>query len=518
VNKIEQFKCEKDGLDILADVPRFAEDGWEAIDEGDRERLKWAGVFFRRRTPGRFMMRVRISNGFTNAAQMRALADITRELGVGCADITTRQQIQLRGFEIAQVPAIWDRLDAVGLVSFQTGQDNVRNVVGCPVAGLTPHELFDASPIVREFTSSVLRNKAYTNLPRKFNVTITGCTENCVHADSQDIGLTPAIKTFRGAGVRGFNVAVGGKMGSGGYRAASPLDVFARPEDAAALCGHIAQIYRDHGPRAARNRARLSFLIDEWGVERFRNELRRRAGTRLQTAGTDARLARTSDHIGIARQKQVGLNYVGLVVPAGRITADQMSGAARIAERFGSGEIRLTTTQNLIVPNVPDVHIGALLGDPLLRELPHSPSAPMRGLVSCTGIDYCHFALIETKELALKMAHHLERTVAPGHPLTMHWSGCVAGCGNHTAADVGLLGKNVKINGEVVDAVDIFVGGSPGPNGAGGVKLLEDVPCRDLPRVLEQVIPYLSLKRAAANRAASAVAESISSPPVHANA
>jgi ferredoxin-nitrite reductase len=504
MNKIEQFKAEKDGLDIVGDVPRLAQDGWEAIGEGDRERLKWAGVFFRRQTPGRFMMRVRIPNGFTNADQIRALAGITRDYGVGYADITTRQQIQLRGFEIGHVPDIWRRLHDVGLVSLQTGQDNIRNIVGCPVAGLTPYELFDASAVVREFTAMLVGNKAYTNLPRKFNVTITGCTEHCVHADTQDIGLTPAVKTVRGARVAGFNVAVGGKMGSGGYRAASPLDVFVRPESAAVLCSHIALIFRDHGSRVARNRSRLAFLIEEWGVERFRNELRHRVGKRLSPAGDDARSSRSADHIGVHRQQQPGLNYVGLVVPVGRITADQMSGLTRAAEAYGSGDVRITSSQNVIVPNVPDHNVATLLRDPLLQELQHDPSAPMRGLVSCTGIDYCHFALIETKELALKTAAHLGRVFAHSKPLTTHWSGCVAGCGNHTAADIGLLGKNIRVNGELVDAVDIFVGGRPGPDSAGGTRVLEDVPCSELPQVLERMIPYLSAKPLVVHRTAPA--------------
>jgi ferredoxin-nitrite reductase len=502
MNRIEQFKAEKDGLDIVADVPRLAQDGWEAIGEGDRERLKWAGVFFRRQTPGHFMMRVRIPNGFTNADQIRALAGITRVYGVGYADITTRQQIQLRGFEIGHVPDIWRRLHDVGLVSLQTGQDNIRNIVGCPVAGLTPHELFDASTVVREFTAMLVGNKAYTNLPRKFNVTITGCTEHCVHTDTQDVGLTPAVKTVRGSRVAGFNVAVGGKIGSGGYRAASPLDVFVRPESAAALCSHIALIFRDHGSRSARNRSRLAFLVEEWGVERFRNELRRRVGKRLSPAGDDARSSRSADHIGVHKQKQPGLHYVGLVVPVGRITADQMSGLARVAETYGSEDLRITSSQNVIVPNVPDHNLATLLHDPLLQELRHDPSAPMRGLVSCTGIDYCHFALIETKELALKTAAHLERVFAHSKPLTTHWSGCVAGCGNHTAADIGLLGKNIRVNGELVDAVDIFVGGRPGPDSAGGTRVLEDVPCSELPLVLERMIPYLSAKPLVVHRTA----------------
>lgn len=185
MNKIEEYKQEKDGLDILQDVPRYAAEGWEAITEGDKERLKWAGVFFRRQTPGHFMMRIRIPNGIATATQLRTIGEISREFGRGFADITTRQQIQLRWFTINDVPEIWQRLKLAGLVSLQTGMDNIRNVVGCPVAGLTPHELFDAAPVVREFTQMFVGNKAYTNLPRKFNVAITACKETCTHAEGQ---------------------------------------------------------------------------------------------------------------------------------------------------------------------------------------------------------------------------------------------------------------------------------------------------------------------------------------------
>ena len=448
-NKIERYKREKDGLDVLEDIPRLAQAGWQAIDEGDRERLKWAGVFFRRQTPGRFMMRVRISNGVTNAAQLNVLAQISEEFGAGFADITTRQQIQLRGYGIEQTPEILRRLDAVGLVSLQTGQDNIRNVVGCPVAGFTRHELFDASPVVREFTESFLRNKEFTNLPRKFNVVITGCTEHCTHAESQDLALTPAVKLIVGEEVNGFNVMAGGKMGSGGFRAASALDVFVPLEGAAELCRHVTLIFRDHGSRAARNKARLAFLIDAWGVARFRAELRRRMGRPLLTAGTDQRGATTTDHLGIAAQRQAGLNSIGLAVPVGRISAEQLFEVARLAERYGTGDVRLTTGQNLIMPNVPDEMLSRLRDEALLADLPVDPPGVIRGLVSCTGIDYCHMALIETKELALKTARQLEPRSPGGKMLTMHWSGCPAGCGNHTAADIGLLGKNARITYEM---------------------------------------------------------------------
>ena len=328
LNKIERYKRDKDGLDVEADIQRFVRDGWEAIDESDRERLKWLGVFFRRQTPGRFMMRIRMPNGFTNAEQLSVIAELSRECGTGFVDLTTRQQVQLRGFAVGDLPHIWERLNAVDLVSLQTGMDNIRNVIGCPVAGLTDDELFDASSVVRDFNDAFLRNKAFTNLPRKFNVAITGCTENCTHGETQDLSLTPAIKIIAGEEVKGFNIAVGGKIGSGGLRPATPLDVFCRPEDAAALCSHITLIFRDYGPRRARNRARLAFLIDEWGIDRFRQELERRVGERLLPQGRDAQdhqAPRSPGHlapeaIGIVRgrpQRAGGSHYRGSAVRPG---------------------------------------------------------------------------------------------------------------------------------------------------------------------------------------------------------
>ena len=494
MNKIEEYKQEKDGLDVLQDVPRYAAEGWEAITEGDKERLKWTGVFFRRQTPGHFMMRVRIPNGITTATQLRTLAEISGEFGKGFADITTRQQIQLRWFTINNVPEIWQRLNSVGLITLQTGMDNIRNVVGCPVAGLTPNELFDASPVVREFTQMFLGNKAYTNLPRKFNVTITACKEACTHAEGQDIALTPAMKESGGGEIKGFNVAVGGKMGSGGYRLASPLDLFVTPEQAAAVCSHIVLIFRDHGARELRTKARLAFLIDNWGVERFRHELERRADRPLLSAGKDQRSVKHTDHVGIFRQKQPGLNYVGLAVPVGRITAEQMLQVADLAENYGSGQIRLTVGQNIIIPNVPDNKIGNLTAEPVLQYLRYDPSEVMRGLVSCTGMDYCHFALIETKGWALKTARVLEAKLGKTQPLRMHWSGCPAGCGNHSVADIGLLGKNIKINGEVVEAVDVFAGGDAGCEPNPPIKIMEDVPCEDLPTVVAGLVKHGAFK------------------------
>src|SRR4030095_5291733 len=218
MNRIEALKAEKDGLDV--DLVRFAREGWKTIAADDKERLKWVGVFHRRPTPGHFMMRIRMPNGIVTAAQARLLAEITRESGRNIADITTRQQVQLRWVTIENVPRVVDRRNAAGLSSLQTGMDNIRGIVGCPATGLTPRELVETAPLPGGFQQIFLGNKAFTNLPRKFNVTITGCVEHCTPGETQDISMTPAIATRDWREIVGLNVAVGGKQGSGGARVA----------------------------------------------------------------------------------------------------------------------------------------------------------------------------------------------------------------------------------------------------------------------------------------------------------
>ncbi len=494
VHPAEALKREKNGLEVIDDIPFYIRNGWESIPPEKRDRLKWVGVFYRRQTPGAFMMRLRMTSGFCNSDQLRTIASISESHGPGFVDLTTRQQIQLRGFTIENVQNIWNQLEEVGLNSLQTGFDNIRGVIGCPVAGLTPNELFDASPVAKEYTDIIVGNKEFTDIPRKFNVGITGCLDNCTHAASQDIALTPAVKDIDGQEVKGFNVMVGGKMGSGGFTPAKELDVFVLQENAAQLCAEITLVFRDYGTRNIRNKSRMAFLIADWGVEKFRTELELRHSKTLLPAGKDMRGEMKTDHTGIFSQKQKGLNYVGLVVPVGRITTTQLHEVARLADGYGSGEIRLTQGQNLIIPNVPDEKIGDLTSESLLKELRYDPSEVMRGMVSCTGIDYCHFSLIETKERAMEAIRHLEARLGNTRPLTVHWSGCPNGCGNHTAADIGLLGKRVKIEGVVTDAVDVFVKGSAGPNPKIATKLLENVPCDDLPQVLEGLVPYFSRK------------------------
>ena len=490
MNKIEALKSERDGLDVTEDLVRFAREGWRTIADDDKERLKWVGVFQRKPTPGHFMMRIRMANGILTAAQARLLGEITKGTGRNIADVTTRQQVQLRWVTIEEIPDVMARLEAAKLSSLQTGMDNIRGIVGCPATGLTPRELFDTAPIAAAFQKIFLGNKAFTNLPRKFNVTITGCVEHCTPGETQDISMTPAIAARDEQEVAGLNVAVGGKQGSGGPRFATALDAFVTPEEAAEVCAAIALIFRDHGLREARSKARLAFLVDEWGGERFRKELEARLGRALPPAARDARAAKSNDHIGIFRQREPGLNYVGLKTPVGRVRGDQLVELARVAERYGRGELRLTPSQNVLIPHIPDTLLGELTCEPLLRELPYNPSEIQRGLVSCTGTDFCNLALIDTKTRALALAREFESRIEASRPLTVRWSGCPASCGNHHTADVGLQGCKVKVNGKIVDGVHVFVGGRGGLEPRAGEKVFADVPCDELPEVLDRLIRF----------------------------
>ena len=495
MSAIEQIKAEKNGLDVGADIERYAAGGWESIPEDDRDfRLKWWGVFYRKQTPGHFMLRIRIPGGIATADQVREIGAIARDLGRDTLDITTRQQIELRWIRIEHVPDILERLRAVGLVTLQTGMDNVRNVMGCPVAGLTPSELFDASYVVRAFNDILVGNRAFTNLPRKFNVAITGCLDNCTPAETQDVALVPARLVARGRVSHGFNALVGGKMGSGGYRIADSLDVFVRPVEAPSVVAELVLLFRDHGPRDARNRSRFAFLIEDRGLDWVRAELERRLRHPLRRAGEDARSGKTTDHVGAWRQRERNLNYVGLLVPVGRASGKQFVELARLSEAYGSGELRFTATQNVILPGITDADMPRLLREPLLRTLKAEPSEVARGTLSCTGKDYCALALIETKTHALDLVRALERSAPGNRPVTINWSGCPAGCGNHQISDIGFIGRRTKVDGEVIDAVDVFVGGSVGPDAVPGMKVMENVPCADLPRLADFLVRYGDFK------------------------
>jgi ferredoxin-nitrite reductase len=491
LNKFEKFKAEKDGLAVKAELERFAQLGWEAIDETDREhRLKWLGVFFRPVTPGKFMLRMRMPNGILSSTQMRVLAEVVQRYGdEGSADITTRQNIQLRGIRIEDIPDIFSRFEQVGLTSVQSGMDNVRNITGSPVAGIDAAELIDTRELVQQIqdmlTNKGKGNPEFTNLPRKFNIAIAGGRDNSVHAEINDLAFVPAYQD----GVLGFNILVGGFFSAKRCDAAIPLDAWVTPEDVVDVCRAVLEVYRDCGLRANRQKARLMWLIDEWGIDKFRSEVENYLGRKLRSeAEKDEFDWEKRDHIGVYPQKQPGLNYVGLHIPIGRLYAQDMFDLARIAEVYGNGEIRLTVEQNVIIPHVPDTRLDAFRREPLLERFSINPAPLTRALVSCTGAQFCNFALIETKNRALTTIKALEAELDLPHPVRFHWTGCPNSCGQPQVADIGLMGTKVRKDGKTVEGVDLYMGGKVGKDAQLGSCVQKGIACEDLKPILRQLL------------------------------
>ena len=293
-------------------------------------------------------------------------------------------------------------------------------------------------------------------------------------------------------GALGSNVAVGGKMGSGGMTVAQPLDVFVEPDEAARLAAAITLMFREEGSREKRTRTRLAFLLEDWGAHKFRLRLEERWGAPLTPAGRDARHDYDSDHLGLNRQRQEGLHSVGLCVPTRSTCADDMAELARLAETYGSSAIRLTVGQNVIIADVPEGNLPALLAEPLRSRLSPEPDPSTGGMVSCTGNDYCNLALIETKSVSRRIVEALDACYPNAAPLRMYWSGCPAGCGNHRAGDIGFESGKTKLDGEVVDAVTIFAGRRTGPNAREAEKIMEQVPVSKLNEVLPTIIANFS--------------------------
>jgi ferredoxin-nitrite reductase len=492
LNKFEKFKAEKDGLAIKDELDYFAQIGWEAMDKTDLEhRLKWVGVFYRPVTPGKFMMRLRLPNGILTSSQLRVLAEIVQRYGDdGNADITTRQNLQLRGIRLEDIPDIFARLKSVDMTSVQSGMDNVRNITGSPMAGLDADELIDTRELVQKVQDMITNygsgNYQFTNLPRKFNIAIEGGRDNSVHAEINDVAFVPA---YQGEEL-GFNVVVGGFFSAKRCEAAVPMDVWVRPNDEVVdLCRSILEVYRDNGPRANRQKARLMWLIDEWGIEKFRSTVERQIGHPLNPAALKEAIDwEKRDHIGIFPQKQAGLSYFGLVVPVGRLLADEMFDLARIAEVYGSGELRLTVEQNILIPNVANENIDTLLTEPLLQKFSPNPSPLERTLVSCTGAQFCNFALIETKNRAVDLIRELDAELNIPQGVRIHWTGCPNSCGQPQVADIGLMGTKTRKEGKTVEGVDLYMGGKVGKDAHLGTCVQKGIPCEDLKSVLTSIL------------------------------
>ncbi len=491
LNKFEKFKAEKDGLAVKEQLEHFAQLSWEEMDETDRDhRLKWVGVFFRPVTPGKFMLRMRLPNGILTTTQMRVLAEVVQRYGEdGNADITTRQNLQLRGIRLEDIPDIFNRFKAVGLTSVQSGMDNVRNITGSPVAGIDAAELIDTRELVQQVQDMITNhgegNPEFSNLPRKFNIAIAGGRDNCVHAEINDLAFVPAYKN----GILGFNIVVGGFFSAKRCEAAIPLKAWVTPDGVVEVSRAVLEVYRDRGLRVNRQKARLMWLIDELGLDQFRSEVENQLGWKLEAeAEKDEFDWEKRDHIGIYPQKQTGLNYVGLHVPVGRLYAQDMFDLARIAEVYGSGEIRLTVEQNVIIPNVPDSRLEALLAEPLLERFSINPNSLTRALISCTGAQFCNFALIETKNQAVATIQELEAELTLPCTVRIHWTGCPNSCGQPQVADIGLMGTKVRKDGKAVEGVDLYMGGKVGKGAQLGSCIQKGIACADLKPVLRDLL------------------------------
>ncbi|MGB7085530.1 MAG: ferredoxin--nitrite reductase [Phormidesmis sp.] len=496
-NKFEKYKAEKDGLAVKDELDKFAEMGWEAMDKTDLTgRLKWLGIFYRPVTPGKFMLRMRMPHGVLSSHKMRILAEIVQRYGDdGCADITTRQNLQLRGVHLEDMPGIFERFKLAGLTSVQSGMDNVRNITGSPVAGIAANELIDTQGLVLKVQDMITNNSQgnydFTNLPRKFNIALEGSREDSIHSEINDIAFIPAFKAGNDDSELGFNVLVGGFFSARRCDSAIPLNAWVPADDTVVeICRAILTVYRDRGLRGNRQQSRLMWLIEEMGLEVFRSAVETQLGQALAPAAPKDAITEEgkSDHLGVHPQKQPGLNYVGLHVPVGHIYAEDMFEFARLAEVYGNGEIRLTVEQNLIIPNIPDSRLEAFLQEEPVQKFSIDPSPLVRSLVSCTGSRFCDFALVETKQRAHAMAQALDEQLAVDQKVRLHWTGCPNSCGQPQVADIGFLGTKARKDGKTVEAVDIYMGGKVGKHAQLGERVMKAVPCEDLQAVVSDLL------------------------------
>ena len=492
LNEIEQWKLERHPLEIAdAIIDTYSKEGPAAIAKvpGEVERLKWAGIYPQKQGGDAFMMRVKVPGGFLTAPQIREIGVVADAFGEGpdgtesrvfgsrYADLTTRQTVQIHWLRIEDIPRVWRRLAAVGLTTVQACGDSARNVLSCPVSGVDADEAFDALPIAREVSDFFTGNREYANLPRKFKISVTGCVEDCAQAEINDIGLWPARDAD---GTLGFNLLVGGGL-SDGERMASDIDVFVRQDQAVEVTRAIAQLFGELGNRENRGQARMRYLVQELGPEGFREELAKRARFDLVPAGEDLTTA-------VPRRPRRGpppeAAGTGLRRAArsrsGRMNGLELVEAARLAESYGDGTVRVGTDQNITFTGVPEDRVEALLAEDLLQKYSPYPGPFSRGVVACTGSEFCRYAIVETKERAVKWARFLDEQLA-GEPvgaaplpggrsgpredagiIRMHFSGCSASCAQPQIADIGFRGEVAHVGNHLAEAVDIGMGGSLG--------------------------------------------------------
>ncbi len=500
--RMERLKREKNPWEAFDEVRAFARAGRSSVvPEWASAYFKWWGVYTQGDgvgvTGGKggeglttewFMMRIGIPNGILSASQLRKIGEITRTHARNLADITVRQNIQLHWLTIESLPEVVDALDSIGLSPKGACGDVVRNVTGCPLAGVAEDELIDASPIARAIAHELTANNDFFNLPRKFKISATGCPSWCSFPEINDIALTPAKRD----GEVGYSLRIGGGLSNEPHLAVK-LDAFVRPDQALRVARGVTEIFRDQqGLRESRERARMKYLFmrEGWTAERFLDELHTKIGFKLDSAGRENCPDDVlRDHVGIHPQRQEGLAYVGASVLRGRLSGEQLEATAELAERFGSGALRLTVSQNLIIIDVPKAKTGELAKE--LGEIGLHVEGSMfwRGAVACTGTEFCKLAISETKGFTRWLVEEMEERLPQfDQQLKLHVTGCPNSCGQHWIADIGLEGKKIKYEGKMMDAFYFCLGGAVGRHAAVARPVGYRCPAPVVPEAIERLL------------------------------
>src|SRR3954464_11584910 len=489
MNKVEKAKLEKDGLDVYPDLMRAAREGWETLSDDDLMFLKWYGIYPHSSKDGNFMLRTKVVQGVLTADQAEVMASIADDFGRGIIDCTTRQCFQIHWITLDNVPEIFRRLASVGLTTTGACGDITRNVVGCTLAGIGHEQLVDGHGTAEAIHQHFLGNRLYSNLPRKYKISVTGCAEDCARGLINDLSLSGAV---RDDGTAGFNIRVGGGL-STAPRFARWIDVFVTPEEAPEVVEHITAIFRDSEEnRKARGKARFKFVLDRMGADGFREELVRRVGRGLKRGVKKAPDLRGHDHIGVSPQSDDEHSTVGFCVPVGRLKASQLFEFVRLAREDGTTpEVRPPHQQNVLLPWIRNGRVEELLAEPLAEELQPQPTFFNRALQSCTGKEFCGLAKVHTKGgPAEEIAAFLDAHVTPnghGEDFRLHFAGCSSSCAQHQIADIGIEGVLKKVDGEFVEAMDIRIGGRLGDDPHFGDVVVKKVPHWDLHETLLRI-------------------------------
>jgi sulfite reductase (ferredoxin) len=511
--RVERLKRSKNAWDHFDEIQQFARTGFDSIP------AEWLGTYFRswgvytqgdgrgvvggkngegKATPF-FMVRIRIPNGLLRSDQVRVIARLAEEYARGVADITVRQNVQLHWVTIESLPDVLQSLWQAGLTTTGACGDVARNITGCPLAGIDGEEIIDASPLALAIDRELGGQAEFYNLPRKFKISITGCRHWCSYPEINDIGLTATTRWRDGKQEVGFTLRVGGGLSTNPHLAV-PLDAFIKPEQVVPVVRGVAELFRASGVlRQSREKARLKFLLLEhgWTAESFLADLEQRIGFSLERGEQEQIPADIHrDHVGVHRQKQTGLVYVGASVLRGRITPAQLYLAADLAERYADGHVRNTVMQNLLIVNVREEHADRVAAELTAAGLPVEASPFARGTIACTGSEFCKLALTETKSFARWLTQELEdRLPAFEEQIKLHITGCPNSCGQHWIADIGIEGKKIKQDGRMVDAYYFCVGGSVGQFASIARPVGYRCAATDVPDAIERLLQAFSSLR-----------------------